>query len=155
MPGEQTDDAVELALAITRLKARMRAESLPNAGWTISQLSMLARIIDLGPITASGLAQVEHVRPQSVAEIVATLRAEGLVDSRPDPSDGRKTLLTATETGLELRRQIARAKQSWMAEAIDVEIGPEERDTLRAAIGLLNRLAEVDLSPALTHGWRA
>ena len=42
-----------------------------------------------------------------------------------------------------------------MAEAIDVVIGPEERDTLRAAIELLNRLAEVDLSPALTHGWRA
>jgi DNA-binding MarR family transcriptional regulator len=153
--NDDHDDAVDLALAITRLKARMRAESIPNAGWTISQLSMLARIIDRGPITASGLAQIEHVRPQSVAEIVATLKAEGLVESRPDPGDGRKTLLTATEAGHRLRQQIAVAKESWMARAVDVAVSPEERPALRSAIDLLTRLAEVDLRPVEAHGWRA
>jgi DNA-binding MarR family transcriptional regulator len=148
------DDAVDLALAITRLKARMRAESIPNAGWTISQLSMLARIIDLGPITASGLAQVEHVRPQSVAEIVATLKSEGLVESSPDPTDGRKALLTATEAGRRLREQIATAKESWMAHAIDAAVPAEERPALRAAIELLTRLAEVDLRAARSQGLR-
>jgi DNA-binding MarR family transcriptional regulator len=150
-----TDEAVELALAITRLKARMRAESIPRAGWTISQLAMLARIIEAGPITASELAQAEHIRPQSVAEIVNTLKAEGLVESRPDPTDGRKSLLSSTRAGRELRVQIATARESWMARAIDAVVGPDERAGLQDAIELLNRLAQVDLQPAHPHGWRA
>jgi DNA-binding MarR family transcriptional regulator len=155
MSTEPTDDAVELALAITRLKARIRAESIPRTGWSISQLAMLARIIEAGPITASELAQAEHIRPQSVAEIVSTLKAEGLVESRPDLTDGRKSLLSSTRAGRELREQIATANESWMAHAIDAVVGADDRPRLRDAIGLLNRLAEVDLRPAHPHRWRA
>src|ERR1700712_3078803 len=99
MPGHIVDvdeAAVELTFALKRLRARLRAEARPSDGWTISQLATLGRIVREGPITASALAQAEHVRPQSMGEIVTTLKAADLVSARPHPSDGRKSLLRAT-----------------------------------------------------------
>src|SRR5580693_3821312 len=93
--------AAELMKSMTRLRARLRSETAPtemSATW--SQLTTLGRIIAEGPTTTSALAQAEHVRRQSMAETIAALRADGLVTAEPDPSDGRKTLITVTEQGL-------------------------------------------------------
>jgi DNA-binding MarR family transcriptional regulator len=152
-----TDDraAVELGLAVKRFRARMRAETATAEGWTISQLSTLARIIDDGPLTASELAHAEHVRPQSVGELVAALRDGGLIATQPDPGDGRKTLLSATAEGRALRDGVLAARGSWLARAIEAEVGPDERDQLEAAIDILNRLADCDLAAPDTAGWRA
>jgi DNA-binding MarR family transcriptional regulator len=139
------DDAVRLALAIKRIRARMRAESPSAGGWTTSQLSTLARIIDHGPITAAAIAQAEHVRPQSIASIVTTLREAGLITTEPDPADGRKLLLSPTDDGRQLIASISTSRQEWLARALDAVVGPDERAALAATIELLNRLADCRL----------
>jgi DNA-binding MarR family transcriptional regulator len=146
---------VELGLAIKRLRARMKAESPSSGGWTISQLSILSRIIQHGPITASALAEYEHVRPQSIAETVRALRGEGLVAATPDPADGRKVLLTATDAGLSALEEVRTARGAWLQHAVDVVVGPTERADLARTVDLLNRLAECDTGPAPRDGWRA
>jgi DNA-binding MarR family transcriptional regulator len=145
--------AVALGLAVKRLRARLRAESATTSGWTISQLSTLARIVNEGPITASALAQVEHVRPQSIAEILATLKTDRLVSAAPDPTDGRKSLISATAEGREVVRSVSASREAWLSRAIDSVLEPGEHATLDAAIELLNRLAECDLRGD-EHGWR-
>jgi DNA-binding MarR family transcriptional regulator len=147
--------AVELGLAVTRFRARMRAETATAEGWTISQLSTLSRLIKEGPMTASALAQAEHVRPQSIAEMVAVLRDDGLVAAEPDPTDRRKSLLTATEAGHRLVDDVKAARGTWLAQAIDAVIRPEARGDLAIAIDVLNRLAECELGADTDHGWRA
>ncbi len=116
-PGPRPDDdeaAVRLGLAIKRIRARMRAESSTAGGWTISQLSTLARIVDHTPVTAAAIAQAEHVRPQSIASIVATLREAGLVATEPDPADGRKVLLSPTAAGRALVASVSTSRQEWL-----------------------------------------
>jgi DNA-binding MarR family transcriptional regulator len=136
--------SVELSLAMKRLRARLRSESETSEGWTISQLSALARIVREGPVTASGLAAAEHVRPQSIAEIVAALRAGGLVGARPDPTDGRKTLLRATAAGRKVVASVRESRQAWLARAISEVVDGRRSDALIHAISLLNALAEWD-----------
>ena len=152
--GEGAKSAVELGLTITRLRARLRAESTTTTGWTISQLSTLARIIKEGPITASQLAQAEHVRPQSIAEIVTALKTDGLVVARRDPSDGRKALITATAAGKRLIESVSASREAWLAWAIEAVVAPGERRALEKTIDLLNRLAACDLRVAQPIGWR-
>ncbi|WP_218156919.1 MarR family transcriptional regulator [Amycolatopsis saalfeldensis] len=79
---------------------RLRTESAPaDRRWAWSQITTLSRIGEEGPTTVSALAAAEHVRPQSMAETVAALDREGLVARGPDPTDGRKTLISVTEGG--------------------------------------------------------
>ena len=48
----------------------------------------------------------EHVTQQAIAQSLATLRERGLVEKQADPSDGRKSLVTATAAGRKLRASL-------------------------------------------------
>lgn len=141
-PLDVHDAAVELALALKRLRARLRAEASPAEGWTISQLSALRRLVREGPTTASHLARSEHVRPQSMAAIVATLREGDLVTSSPDPDDGRKTVLRATAAGRRLVKARSESREAWLARAIESLDEQGRADALVEAITLLTSLAD-------------
>ena len=134
--------AAELVRSMTRLRARLRSETAPtemSATW--SQLTTLARIIAEGPTTTSALAQAEHVRRQSMAETIAALRADGLVTAEPDPADGRKTLITATEKGQRLSVTIPAAREAWLSSAIRTLLDADEQQTLLKAAAIMNRIA--------------
>lgn len=129
--------------AMTRLRARLRAESAPtDMPWTWSQLTTLARIVQEGPTTTSALAQAEHVRRQSMAETLAALQVDGLITSDPDPNDGRKTLITATRKGRALSKNIPAAREAWLNIAIQSLLDPVEQQTLRKAAAVMNRIAD-------------
>ena len=139
-------DAVRLAMAVSRLRSRIRIEAgMRSTGIPISQLAVLGRIIDEGPTTAAALAAGEHVTQQAIAQSLATLKERGLVEKQADPSDGRKSLVTATATGRELMEGIAASREEWLTQAIDAAVRPEERPLLAEAIELLERIAGVQL----------
>ena len=131
--------------AMTRLRARLRAESTPDdMQWTWSQLTTLSRIVQLAPATATELATAEHVRRQSMAETLAVLRAGGLVASRPDPEDARKLQIYPTRRGIALSTTIPAARETWLTAAIDRILDDDERQILVKASAILSRIAEAE-----------
>ena len=127
---------------MTRLRARLRAESAPDdMRWTWSQLTTLSRIVERGPTTATDLANAEHVRRQSMAETLAALRTGGLIRSSQDPDDARKSLISATRDGQELSRTIPVARETWLNAAIHRLLDADEQQTLTKATAILNRIA--------------
>ena len=142
----EASDAVRLAMAVSRLRSRIRIEAgMRSTGIPISQLAVLGRIIDEGPTTAAALAAGEHVTQQAIAQSLATLKERGLVEKQADPSDGRKSLVTATAAGRALMDGITASRDEWLTQAIDAAVRPEERPLLTDAIALLERIADVRL----------
>jgi DNA-binding MarR family transcriptional regulator len=140
--------ATELTMAMTRLRARLRLESsAPLRSWTWSQLSTLRQIIKHGPTTAAALAQIEHVRPQSIAETIAALKADDLVTTAPDPADRRKSLISATPRGHRVSDSVIEQREHWLTRALDAATTPAERRLLADATAVLNRLADCKLPP--------
>jgi DNA-binding MarR family transcriptional regulator len=146
--GQDTAVAAQrLSVAITRLRSRLREEAgINGTGLSISQLSVLWHILQAGPVTAAELAVAQHVSPQSIAQNLAALKAAGLIRTERDPCDGRKTLITASESSRQLATTVRASKESYLARAIDALTSPEERADLNRAIELLERLAAADLS---------
>lgn len=139
--------AQRLSVAITRLRSRLREEAgLDGTGLSVSQLSVLWHILQVGPVTAAELATAQHVSPQSIAQNLAVLKTAGMVQTDRDPRDGRKTLITASQSGRQLVTSVRASKESYLARAINALIGPEQRADLDRAIELLERLAVADLS---------
>ncbi len=137
--------AVRLAVALKRLRARLREESGTSAaGLSLSQLSILQRLRLDGPATAASLAAAEHVSQQAIAQGVAPLKVAGLVGSKPDPDDGRKTLISITDAGLGLRESIIASRHSWLSRAIESTVDARERAALEKTIELLERLADAE-----------
>jgi DNA-binding MarR family transcriptional regulator len=129
--------------AMTRLRARLRSEApLDDLPVTWSHLTVLHRIVEQGPVTATELAQAEHVRRQSMAETLAGLRAGDLVTDGKDPSDGRKVLVSATAAGRALVERSAATREAWLSKAISNTLNAEEHRVMIRAAEIMDRLAD-------------
>jgi DNA-binding MarR family transcriptional regulator len=141
-PLDTGQAAERLSLAITTLRARMRAEAgVLDTDLSMSQISVLHQVLTSGPVTATALAAAQHVSPQAIAQNLAVLRTAGLVATARDPDDGRKTLITATGAAQQLYASLLTSRHSFLARAIESHIAPHERADLGRAIELLERLA--------------
>ncbi len=128
--------AEELRLAVGHLARRFRQDrEIP-----LPQLSVLGLLSRGGPRTTSQLAILENVRPQSMAHTVKQLLDAGLVERRADPGDGRQMLLEISRSGSRAMDDFRRTADAWANDAIGSRLTPDERQTLRAAIVLMNRL---------------
>ena len=130
--------ASDLRVVVGRLVRRFRADG-PRPS---PQVAALASLMRHGAKTTSQLAALERVRPQSMAYTVAELRSAGLVERRPDPSDGRQTLIDVTSAGRATMDDYRRVGESWVADAITTQLDGEERAALARGIELLGRLVQ-------------
>lgn len=133
--------AQELRAVFGRLKRRLR-EQAHGGDLTSSQVSVLLRLDRDGPATASGLARAEGMRPQSVAPVIATLEAAGLVSGAPDPADGRQTLISLTDACRTWLAEGRAARQDWLTRRLQARLSPQEQDRLAEAVALLQRLVD-------------
>jgi len=133
--------AGELRVVVSKLVRRAREQS--HAGdFTNSQKSVLQRLERDGPATVSMLARAEGVRPQSMRITVAALEAAGVVSGKPDPKDGRQTLLSLTPSFLKIVRAGRAAREDWLFRALQAQLSLREREQLAAAVKLLGKLAD-------------
>ncbi|WP_394435867.1 MarR family transcriptional regulator [Streptomyces sp. SGAir0957] len=140
--------AADIWVVVGRLRRKLRSlENLEvfeggegEVDLSPSQASVLARLDKIGAATASELAVVENVRPQSMAKTVISLERAGLVERRQDPDDGRRQLVSLTRPGRERGQGVRRARQEWLARALQ-EHGTEEQ--LRAVVTAMKLIDEV------------
>jgi DNA-binding MarR family transcriptional regulator len=130
--------ASELPVVLGQLVRRLRAER----GLSLAHGSVMGRLDREGPMSTSDLAALERVRPQSMAQTVSDLQADGMVSRRPDPDDGRKALLELTDSGRQALDTNRRLREGWLIEAIAERCSGAELQTLAAAVPLLRMLAE-------------
>jgi DNA-binding MarR family transcriptional regulator len=134
--------AVAELLSVTgQLTRRLRAVSNTRQ-LTWSQVSIMARLEEAGPMTTADLARAEAVKPQSMGATLAMMEAEGLVERHPHPKDGRQVLYALTDDGQEARRKVRVAKRDWLLGAVE-QLSPAEQKTLVAAVEIIRRLGEL------------
>ncbi|MEU9451088.1 MarR family transcriptional regulator [Streptomyces sp. NPDC048277] len=143
--AEITDSATRVArdlrVMFSRLRRRIR-EVAQDADLTPSQESALTLVSKHGAATASALASAEGVRPQSMAATLAALDQHGLIRRSPDPTDGRRQLVTLTEAGQARVEGNRQARDEWLSRAFQERYTEEERQTILTAIELLERLSQ-------------
>lgn len=108
---------------------------------TASQTAALGRLLRHGEQTVADLARAEGVRPQSMGATVQALEDLGLVERRPDPTDGRRSLVRATETGSRAREEAWGTRTRVLADRL-AGLPDADRDTVARAIALLVPLTE-------------
>ncbi|WP_406164431.1 MarR family winged helix-turn-helix transcriptional regulator [Streptomyces sp. NBC_00996] len=133
--------ARDLRVLVSRLRRRLR-ELYDTQDLTPSQVSVLSRLGQDGAASASDLAAAERVRPQSMASILAVLRERGLIQRHPDPKDGRRQLISLSESGLATMYGSREARDEWLARALQDRYTEEQRKTIIEALSLLERLTQ-------------
>jgi DNA-binding MarR family transcriptional regulator len=132
--------AGELRVGVGLLVRRLR-QVQADGELAMPEISALSRLDRGGPATASALAKMEQISPQSMGATLAGLEARGLVRREPDPEDGRRIVLSITGEGLAALGRVRSARAGHLARAL-AGFSPAELDQLAVAVPLLERLAE-------------
>ena len=133
--------AARLRLSVTRLARRLRQQSDVEA--TASQISALATIERLGPLTIGELSTAERVQPPSMTRIVAGLEELGLIQRETDERDRRVARVRVTAIGQRLLERSRSKKNAYLAARLG-SLSDDERAALARAADILERLLESD-----------
>jgi DNA-binding MarR family transcriptional regulator len=141
----QTDPEIERVAAALRVSVGVlvrRLRQVAEGELTLPETSALARLDRGGPMTATALAKLEQISPQSMGATLSALESRGLVVRRPDPADGRRALISVTRVGLQLLRDRRNARTQLLAQALSNGFTRPELEQLMAAAPLIERLAQ-------------
>lgn len=137
-PGEVA--AVLLASFSVLLR---RVRQVPAEGeLTMPERSALSHLERSGPTTSSALAREVQITAQAMGATISALHARGLVERRPDPDDGRRTVLTVSDAGRQALKDKRNARTELITQALTSGMfTPAELEQLASAAALLERLA--------------
>ena len=114
------------------------------------QLALLVTI-HAGVSSPAALAQQLGISRAVVTGLLDRLEERGLIWREPDPLDRRRLRIVMSAAGLEASERLGRAVVDDLAKALDVR-SSEERQSLQAALPILERLIETLLDQAPTSG---
>ncbi|SDQ07195.1 DNA-binding transcriptional regulator, MarR family [Curtobacterium sp. UNCCL20] len=139
----ESPDPSALAGDLLTLYGRLRRTTLVGKVdvVTASQSAVLGRLVRDGATTTAELARAEGVRPQSMGATVQALEDLGLVVRSQDPTDGRRTIVEATDAGRTARENSHRSRTRLLAERL-AALDPDDRATVARSLTILGTLVE-------------
>ena len=130
-----------LRISVARLNRRLRSERDPdNELLPVGQLSVLGSLFRNGSLTVGQLAGIERVQPPSMTRTVSCLADGGYIERRPHETDGRQVVVSLSAKGEETLAADRKRRDAWLAQRLR-ELTPDERQLLRAAAPIIERLA--------------
>ncbi|HWD54734.1 MAG TPA: MarR family transcriptional regulator [Acidimicrobiales bacterium] len=136
------DVAGALQASVRLLVQRLRQTQAVDGDLTSSETSALARLDRTGPTTAAELARLERISPQSMGATTGALEERGFVERGPDPSDGRRAILSLTPPGAAWLKRRRSARSEHLSAALESAFTRAELKQLQVAAPLIERLAQ-------------
>jgi DNA-binding MarR family transcriptional regulator len=143
-PDELGRELARLMRLTAAAKARNRAEGgpVPDGGDRL----LLAYLVLEGPRRVTDLAVMTYLDVSTVSRQVASLVQRELVERRPDPNDGRGTLLAATDAGRQAF-EVYRRRREVELDRVTHDWSADERRMLVHLLERFNDGLERDQSP--------
>ena len=147
MPADELFGTIEtqVALLMRLAEATRRSTTLtPYRALDRASYVILRLLQQDGPQNVSGLATALNLDGSTVTRQVTALQQDGLIERRPDPRDGRGTVIEATAAGLGQVDEVRAARRSLYRTVLHDYSEPELRDlaaTLERFTGALDAYA--------------
>ena len=132
--------ASELRLSVMRLRRRLATERHPDNELSLGAMTVLGCLHRHGDLPVGELAARELVKPPSMTRTVNALADLGQVERRPHDTDRRLVVVHLTDLGRGTVLADRRRRDAWLSRRLS-ELTPEEREVLRRAAPLLERLS--------------
>jgi DNA-binding MarR family transcriptional regulator len=139
MPRTASRELADTAVALERAVSWVR-RALRPAGWNAIALSTLDAVERSGPLRITDLTARERITQPGMTGVVARLESAGYVQRRPDPTDGRATLVEVTADGRTFLRDLRRRRAETLAGHLQ-SLTPEQQRALVDAAEALEALA--------------
>ncbi|QPH55038.1 bifunctional helix-turn-helix transcriptional regulator/GNAT family N-acetyltransferase [Pontivivens ytuae] len=146
-------DTIDTIRAFNRSWTRrigLLEESLARSGYSLPEMRVLYEVGAMGGPQAAQIGAALGLDSAYLTRIVARLKADGLVETRPDPADGRARLLSMTAAGEAAMDGFIAVQRAAMEEVLE-PLSPAARtalaDHLAGVDALLAPAGQVALRP--------
>ncbi len=126
-----------------RLRRRLAGERHPDNVLSMGAMAVLGCLFRNGDLTVGELAAHERVQPPSMTRIVNALADGGYVVRRAHETDGRQVIVVLSDQGRTTLLADRARRDAWLAQRLS-GLTVDERETLRRAAPILERLANSD-----------
>ena len=147
--GAQTTETDLTGQVLDRIGTWVRRVT-PPAEWSSTALSSLDRLVRGGPLRVTDLSAAERISQPGMTGLVTRMETAGLVTRRPDPTDGRATLVFVTDAGLAYLRRLHRARAEAVASQVD-QLSAGHRHAIERALEALQALADLPAAKELSR----
>ncbi len=132
--GYMLEDQIGFRLRRAHQRAsEIFARVMEEFALTPMQFAAMAKLDDEGPISQNHLGRLTAMDPATILGVVGRLARQGLVAVRPDPGDGRATLLSLTPAGAQQMVAMKAAGAKVSRETL-APLTPAESATLMALL---------------------
>lgn len=130
-------------------QAELLDEGLLDSPFTLTEARVLYEVATRGPLPASEIGRDLGLDAGYLSRILTSFSRRGLLSRAADPADGRRALLSLTESGRAAFAPLDDASTE-QASRILGGLGATERTELRTAMGRIERLLGRDGAAAVT-----
>ena len=139
--GKGVDYKLEEQVGHVLRRAHQRAsaiflEEIGKSQLTPTQFAALVKLSDLGETSQNQLGRLTAMDPATIQGVIRRLKVRSLIAGRPDPADGRRTLLRLTAAGSAL---VKSAKPNGLVISREV-LAPLKPAEQKRFLALLKRL---------------
>lgn len=130
----------------SRTLLKLHESRLRPLGFGMSQMPVLQALDQRGALSQKDLAQLAKVEQPTMAEMLARMERDGVVERQPNPNDGRGSLISLTRRA---RQRLAKGRDALMqgeSEAV-VDLTATEKKTLIALLKRVVAALEAPSSP--------
>lgn len=113
---------------------------------SFSSLSVLHTLSRAGSCRLSDLVRTEQIKQPALTAAVAKLERDGLVRRRPDPHDGRASMLSLTAAGRSIVSRRHADRVAGLRRLVD-RLPPPDRERLLGIADVLDRIVELAAEP--------
>ncbi len=118
--------------------------------FTLTDARILFEIGSHGGISAVALARDLQLDPAYLSRILKRFRAEGLIETSPDPADLRSQVIIITDQGRETFEELGRRSNAQIAARFD-RLATGEPEAAVSAMHTIRALLDPAAKPALSH----
>lgn len=124
-----------------RAFARIGEARLKPHSFGVGHLPVLVALKDGDALSQKDLARFARIEQSSMAQMLARMERDALIERAPDPTDGRSTLISLSEGALARLPAVREVLIKGNREALD---GFSEEDAATLAVLLLRLLANLE-----------
>jgi DNA-binding MarR family transcriptional regulator len=132
------EDLADTFFAVAHALKRIVNARVQPGGLSMARLRVLYQLVGGDSVRMGELSACVDVAPRTMTSTVDAMERDGLVQRRPDPTDGRATVVSITEEGVRSFHQGMRLQALAVADLFD-GLDAERRTAL---LEILDRLGE-------------
>lgn len=110
---------------------------------SLTEITTLSNLYNYQSLFPSQMAEMVKIKTQSMSQVLNRLEEFNLITRTPSATDKRKVAISLSEFGKQRVEITRNERDEWLNTALENHFSAEERKTLKDAIVLLDKLAEI------------